>query len=41
MPQYEGPIFDAGNHYYEAHHAPICHVPRRMQRRCLQWVTVE
>lgn len=41
MSSYEGPIFDADNHYYEAHDAFIRHVPRKMQPRCVQWVTLE
>ncbi len=31
MAIYQGPIFDADNHYYEAHDAFTRHVPRRMQ----------
>jgi hypothetical protein len=38
MAIYQGPIFDADNHYYEAHDAFTRHVPRRMQSRCVEWV---
>jgi len=38
MERYDGPIFDCDNHYYEAEDAFMRHVPRRMQRRCVQWV---
>ena len=41
MSAYEGPIFDADNHFYEAHDAFTRHVPEDMQKRCVQWVTVE
>ena len=41
MPTYQGPIFDADNHYYEAHDAFTRHVPRRMQSRCVEWVELE
>ena len=30
-------IFDADNHYYESEDAFIRHVPKEMQRRCVQW----
>ena len=29
--------FDADNHYYEAEDAFIRHVPKEMQKRCMQW----
>ncbi len=38
MAIYQGPFFDADNHYYEAHDAFTRHVPRRMQSRCVEWV---
>ncbi len=38
---YEGPIFDADNHFYEAHDAFTRHVPKEMQARCVQWITLE
>jgi predicted TIM-barrel fold metal-dependent hydrolase len=38
---YEGPLFDADNHYYEAHDAFLRHVPERLQHRCVQWVQLE
>ncbi len=34
-------LFDADNHYYEAHDAFLRHVPRKMQSRCVQWVELE
>lgn len=30
--------FDADNHYYEATDAFIRHIPKGMERRCMQWV---
>jgi len=41
MNTYNGPIFDADNHYYEARDAFTRHVPKAMQPRCVQWVTME
>ena len=41
MAIYQGPMFDADNHFYEAHDAFIRHVPRRMQSRCVEWVELE
>jgi predicted TIM-barrel fold metal-dependent hydrolase len=41
MAIYQGPIFDADNHFYEAHDAFTRHVPRHMQRRCVEWVELE
>ncbi len=41
MEKYTGPIFDADNHYYEAHDAFTRHVPKHMQPRCVQWVQLE
>ena len=35
------PMFDADNHYYEAHDAFLRHVPKEMQRRGVGWVTME
>ncbi|HEY5875502.1 MAG TPA: hypothetical protein VIT64_09385, partial [Ilumatobacteraceae bacterium] len=29
--------FDADNHYYEATDAFIRHIPKEMERRCMQW----
>jgi predicted TIM-barrel fold metal-dependent hydrolase len=34
------PVFDADNHYYEDEDAFIRHVPRDMQKRCMQWAEV-
>ena len=33
--------FDADNHYYEPTDAFTRHVPREMQKRCMQWVTMD
>ncbi len=41
MGQYNGPLFDCDNHYYEAVDAFTRHVPKRMQRRCVQWVEMD
>ena len=41
MTIYDGKIFDADNHYYEAHDAFTRHVPKKMQSRCVQWVELE
>ncbi len=41
MPQFQGQLFDADNHYYEGHDAFTRHVPKAMQPRCVQWVTLE
>ncbi len=41
MPQFEGQFFDADNHYYESHDAFTRHVPKAMQSRCVQWITME
>lgn len=41
MEEYDGPIFDCDNHYYEAHDAFTRHVPEHMQPRCVQWVELE
>ncbi len=38
MERYDGLLFDCDNHYYEAEDAFLRHVPRRMQKRCVQWV---
>ena len=32
--------FDADNHYYEAEDAFIRHVPKDMQKRCMQWAHI-
>jgi predicted TIM-barrel fold metal-dependent hydrolase len=34
------PVFDADMHYYEADDAFIRHVPKDMQKRCMQWALV-
>ncbi len=34
-------IFDADNHYYEAHDAFIRHVPPKMRSRCVEWIELE
>jgi predicted TIM-barrel fold metal-dependent hydrolase len=34
-------VVDADNHYYEAPDAFIRHVPRAMQKRCMQWAEVD
>jgi predicted TIM-barrel fold metal-dependent hydrolase len=41
MKRYDGPIFDCDNHYYEAPDAFMRHVPRKMQKRCVQWVEMD
>jgi predicted TIM-barrel fold metal-dependent hydrolase len=41
LASYQGPIFDADNHYYEAHDAFTRHVPKRMRSRCVEWVEFE
>jgi hypothetical protein len=41
MERYDGPLFDCDNHYYEAKDAFTRHVPRKMQRRCVQWVEMD
>ena len=41
MTAYIGKIFDADNHYYEAHDAFTRHVPKKMQPRCVQWVELD
>ena len=41
MADYTGPIFDADNHYYEAHDAFTRHVPKRMRARCVEWIELE
>lgn len=41
MGQYQGEIFDADNHYYEAHDAFTRHVPKRMRSRCVEWIELE
>jgi len=39
--RFNGQIFDADNHFYEAEDAFTRHVPKRMQRRCVQWVQMD
>lgn len=39
--KYDGLMFDADNHYYEAEDAFTRYVPIRMQRRCVQWVEMQ
>jgi len=34
-------MFDADNHFYEAHDAFSRHVPERFQKRGVQWITLE
>ncbi|MDA0272338.1 MAG: amidohydrolase family protein [Proteobacteria bacterium] len=41
MTAYTGAIFDADNHYYEAHDAFTRHVPKNMRHRCVDWVELE
>jgi hypothetical protein len=41
MERYNGPLFDCDNHYYEAEDAFMRHVPRSMQKRCVQWVEMD
>ena len=41
MTSYTGAIFDADNHYYEAHDAFTRHVPKHMRPRCVDWVELE
>ena len=41
MAHYDGLLFDADNHFYEAEDAFTRHVPKRMQRRCVQWVQMD
>jgi predicted TIM-barrel fold metal-dependent hydrolase len=38
MPALEFRPFDADNHYYEAVDAFTRHIPKDMERRCMQWV---
>jgi len=39
--RYTGPVFDADNHYYEAIDAFTRHVPKKMQRRCVQVAEID
>ena len=39
--KYDGLMFDADNHYYEAEDAFTRYVPIRMQRRCVQWIEMQ
>ncbi len=41
MSTYQGPIFDADNHFDEAHDAFTRHVPPKMRSRCVEWVELE
>ena len=41
MDRYDGPLLDCDNHYYDAADAFTRHVPRAMQRRCVQWVEMD
>ncbi len=41
MASYQGEIFDADNHFYEAHDAFTRHLPKRMRSRGVQWVELE
>ena len=39
--RYKGPLSEAGNHYYEKEDAFTRYVPRRMQKRCVEWIEME
>ena len=39
--KYDGLLFDADNHYYEAEDAFTRYVPKRMQKRCVEWVEMK
>ncbi len=41
MAQLPFAAFDADHHYYEAEDAFIRHVDPRMQKRCMQWATID
>ena len=41
MEKYDGLLFDADNHYYEAEDAFTRYVPRRMQKCCVEWVEMK
>jgi predicted TIM-barrel fold metal-dependent hydrolase len=41
MEQFDGLLFDCDNHYYEAEDAFTRYVPKRMQKRCVQWVEMD
>lgn len=41
MTTYDGAIFDADNHYYEAADAFTRHVPKQMRSRCVDWVQMD
>ncbi|MEE2663775.1 MAG: amidohydrolase family protein [Myxococcota bacterium] len=41
MPKLHYPAFDCDNHYYEAADAFTRHVPKAMQRRCVQWCEID
>jgi predicted TIM-barrel fold metal-dependent hydrolase len=41
MTTYDGEIFDADNHYYEAPDAFIRHVPKKMRPRCVEWIQMD
>lgn len=41
MNTYKGLLFDCDNHYYEAEDAFLRHVPRKMHKRCVQWVEMD
>ncbi len=41
MSSYQGEIFDADNHYYEAPDAFTRYVPKHMQARCVEWVQTD
>ena len=40
MPRPDFGMFDADNHYYEATDAFTRHVPKDMQKRCMQWADI-
>jgi hypothetical protein len=41
MHPFDGLLFDCDNHYYEAEDASLRHVPRKMQKRCVQRVEMD
>jgi len=41
MTMYEGPVFDADNHYYEALDAFTRHLDPRLGPRCVQWCDID
>ena len=41
MPEYDGPVFDADNHYYEAIDAFTRHLDPGLGRRIIQWAEID